>query len=200
VRAAVVGASSPLLNTAFKAETGGEVSLHPPTTIDIKRDDELTLAEWEWLGAWSRRIFGAELDLYEWAPMDWHILVQVGGEPVSEVAISERTATVGGQDVGLAGITNVMTLPEWRGQGYATAALRRAHAFACEQLGSEFSLLFCDQALAHFYRGAGWGTVDDPVVVEQRGQKVPWEGVVMVRSCGNRTWPGGPIDLCGPPW
>jgi GNAT superfamily N-acetyltransferase len=211
--------------------------------IEIKHNTELTAAERAWFETWSRQIFGADFDRYEWAPVDWHFFVYVEelppsravstgaagvippapvergarepdlpwsgqalpvpdtpGQPVCEAAICERTAIAAGQRVRLAGVTNVMTLPSWRGRGYATAAVQRAHAFACERLGAAFSLLFCDEVKVNLYRRAGWEVVEGPVVVEQRGARMEWPPVYMVRPCGAAPWPGGPIDLCGPPW
>jgi hypothetical protein len=94
----------------------------------------------------------------------------------------------------------VMTLPEWRGQGFAQACMRKAQEFLCEELDVDFGLLMCDRKMVPYYSKLVWMEVVGPLTYDQPQGKVCFEDVVMVFSCDGNSWPVGIIDLCGYPW
>jgi heat shock gene repressor HrcA len=107
----------------------------------------------------------------------------------------------GEQRVFVGGIGGVMTLPAWRGRGFARAALRKAVAFLDHWLGVPFALVICPAEAAAFLRRLGWQLVDAPIVCDQAGRQVALSGEVALVLAGQAgAWPPGPIDLCGPPW
>jgi aminoglycoside 2'-N-acetyltransferase I len=168
--------------------------------IEIKRAGELTEGERAYIGDWLRQQFSEESHDYTWSDVDWHVLLRVNGQLVSHVEIVERTGTVDGRPVKLGGIGGVVTLPEWRRRGLATAVLERAAAFMRDELKVAFGLLICSQDMMPFYRKLSWQVVEGPLVFDQPGGKVTLTGVAMVLSCVGKKWPQGMIDLCGLPW
>ena len=168
--------------------------------IEIKRTDELTEAERAYINAWLIQQFGAESGDYEWSDVDWHVLLRVSRQLISHVEIVERTGTVAGQPVKLGGIGGVVTLPEWRGRGLATAALEPSAAFMRDELQVDFGLLICDEHMIPFYNRLGWQVVEGPLTFDQPGGKVVFDDVTMVLPCVGTDWPEGASDLCGLPW
>jgi len=137
---------------------------------------------------------------FEWSEPDWCVLVWADGQVVSQLAIAERTCLVAGQPVKLGGVGGVIALPDWRGRGFTSRAMRRAAAFMCQELGVEFGLLVCEEDVVAFYERLGWQVVEGPLTFDQPGGKATWPAVAMVLPCGEKAWPTGTIDLCGRPW
>jgi aminoglycoside 2'-N-acetyltransferase I len=168
--------------------------------IEVKRTDELTESERAYIDAWLIQQFAEESGDYEWSDVDWHVLLRVDGRLVSHAEIVERMGTVDGHPVSLGGIGGVVTLPEWRGRGLATATLERAAAFMRDDLRVAFGLLICDERMIPFYSRLGWQVVGGPLTFDQPGGKVVFDDVTMVLPCTDEDWPEGTIDLCGLPW
>lgn len=168
--------------------------------ITILRASDLTPEQRQDIWDWLYQIFGEEIRTYAWSEPDWHVIGYEDGQRVCHIDITERTAIAGGHPVRLGGVGGVMTIPEYRGRGIASAALKRAGAFLHDSLVVEFGLLTCDPSMTPFYHKLGWQVVDAPLVYDQPGGKVDLEGAVMILPCRDRAWPPGPIDLCGYPW
>ena len=79
----------------------------------------------------------------------------VDGKIVSYVRVSDRPIYIGGSVVRLGGIGMVVTSPEYRRRGYASALLRDAIAYMEEQ-GYDLSLLFT--TIQPFYMSFGWAS------------------------------------------
>jgi GNAT superfamily N-acetyltransferase len=165
--------------------------------------------------AWLYQEFEVFADQYAWVVADWHVLGWEGDLLVSHVDITERTASVGGNELRLGGIGGVVTLEAWRKRGLASAAMQKAAEFLREELAVPFGLLVCDPALAPYYQKLGWQIVDGPLIFDQpasfqpgldqvvlRGpiHKVTLEGAILVLPCREHNWPAGLIDLRGLPW
>ena len=164
--------------------------------IEVRAEGDLTEEErrglsWPW--------DAPERD-FEWSVPDWRVLVWADGQVVSQLAIVERVGRVAGQPVKLGGVGGVIARPAWRGRGFTSAALRRAAAFMCQELGVEFGLLLCEEDVAAFYERLGWQAVEGPLTFDQPGGQATWPAAVMVLPCGEQAWPSGVIDLCGLPW
>jgi len=67
--------------------------------------------------------------------------------------IIERTVSIDGRPVRVAGVNNVITLPAYRGRGIASRLLRESQSVWFDSLGAECGLLLCADALLPFYRG-----------------------------------------------
>ncbi len=165
--------------------------------------------------AWLYREFGTYADEYAWAIADWHVLAWEGDLLVGHVDITERTASVGGEELRLGGIGGVVTLQERRMRGIAKAALEQAARFLRDELAVPFGLLVCDPVLTPFYEKLGWQAVAGPLIFDQPASfrpgldqvisgeathKATLEGAIMVLPCRDHDWPAGLIDLCGLPW
>ena len=168
--------------------------------IEVRHTEELTESVRAHIDAWLIQQFGEESGDYAWSDVDWHVLLWMADQMVSHVEIVGRTGTVDGQPVKLGGIGGVVTLPEWRGRGLATAALERAAALMRDELQVAFGLLICGHDMIPFYHRLGWQVVEGPLMFDQPGGKVVFDDVTMVLPCAGENWPEGTIDLCGLPW
>ncbi len=168
--------------------------------VQVRRRDEVSRGQREILTDWTAKIFGHDLHRFTWSEPDWHVLIRHYSRIVSHTAIVRRDVRVNGSTFKIGGIGGVMTPPQWRGQGLASMALRRAERFVAEALCADFGLLFCAPEMVPFYARNGWRTVAGPVYVEQPGGRLVWPEKTMVFACREDAWPEGPVDLCGPPW
>ncbi len=106
-----------------------------------------------------------------------------------------------GQSVMVAGVGGVMTLPAYRGRGYARATVEKAVAFAASQFAAPFALMLCPAGSRLAYNHLTWQVVDVAIVCEQSGGLVPLGGEMpVVLPFRTQSWPPGLIDLCGCPW
>ncbi len=168
--------------------------------IEIKPTDNLTSDEKTYIDDLLKQTFSEDGNKYEWSSVDWHVLLRLNGTIISHVEIIERNATVEGNPVYIGGIGGVVTIPEKRGPGYATAAMKKATEFMHSELKVDFGLLLTGNKQIPFYRKLGWYTIDAPLVFDQPSGKVPFYDVIMVVPCQRSAWPDGTIDLCGLPW
>jgi GNAT superfamily N-acetyltransferase len=141
-------------------------------------------------------------DSYSWSAPSWSMLVKADGHVVAHAGIVYRVIQVGNLRVPVGGIGGVMTLNEWRGRGYARAALAKATAFAAMQLWAPFAVVICPVEDTAFYEHLGWDVAEGPIVCEQPNGRVSLEREVAVSlACqGDAEWPSGSIDLGGNPW
>jgi len=169
-------------------------------TVEIRLSENLTEEEWRALFEWGENIFGAEDLRYRWRPKELHFVLEEGGRPVGHVGLLQHTVTAGGRPVTVAGVGGVVTTPEAQGRGLAQRGMRHAAEFMRQEWGVAFGLLFCRDALVHFYERLGWQLVQDPVEIEQDAGPVVCSLNVMVLPCDGREWPAGPVSLNSYPW
>ena len=141
-------------------------------------------------------------DTYTWTAPTWSAMVKAHERVVTHAGIIYRVIQVGAMRMAVGGIGGVMTLSEWRGRGYARAALAGATAFVGRQLWAPFALIICPKGDVGFYEHLGWSVAEGAVQCEQPGGRVtlPREVAVFLPCQGDATWPSGPIDLLGFPW
>jgi len=152
------------------------------------------------VGARAALALAADQDPSE--AITWSVIAKADEQVVSSAGILYRVIQVGDLRVAVGGMSGVMTLPEWRGRGYARAVVASVAAFVGVMLWAPFVLAICPPQSAAFYERIGWRTVDAPIWCEQptgRRQLVHLVAVVLP-SQGAAVWPSGPIDLCGAPW
>jgi GNAT superfamily N-acetyltransferase len=166
--------------------------------IDIKSVNELTPVLASFIQRTHDREFGDDLMVY--ANPQWYVLGFLRDEPMAQVGVLQRTITVNQNPLLIAGVSFLITEPEYRGRGYATAIMSEAIAFIEHRLVIPFGLLTCKPRLASFYIRMGWKTIDEPNVFVQPTGNRSCGGVIMVNECGGSPWPEGKIDLCGLPW
>ncbi len=171
--------------------------------ITIKPLDQYPQSLTEDIEHWDRQIFAGSAEAADrWADPDWRLVVWEGDQWVSVLQMVERTIQVGGQPVQVGGVAGVMTPPDQRGHGYATASMQRAVQFLGDERGVPFSLLICLPKLNPFYAALDWEPVKAPAYYDRAGQKqafVYYTSMMVYRHNGD-PWPTGEIDLCGPPW
>jgi aminoglycoside 2'-N-acetyltransferase I len=152
----------------------------------------------EEIAQWFQKEFGHIP--YQWAKPNWYVLTLSEDKLISCLGILERVVAVDGQPIQLAGIGSVMTHPEWRGRGIASALLEKTAAFIRGDLGVQFGLLLCRKEVVPLYAKLGWKLVEGPTIFDQPTGKMTYPRLTMVLPCGEKEWPTGPIDLCGLPW
>jgi GNAT superfamily N-acetyltransferase len=148
--------------------------------------------------------FALPADRYTFAAPTWSVMVKADQRVVTHAGILYRVIQIGETRVPVGAISSVMTLPEWRGRGYARAVLAKAAAFVAVWLWAPFALAICPREDTAFYEQLGWHVAqrEAPIWCDQPGGRVALaEEVAVYLSCqGDAAWPSGPIDLCGAPW
>ena len=97
---------------------------------------------------------GSEMDwgnhdgVAEWARGEWRVIVWEGDAWVSGLSLLKKAITVDGKPVMVGGIGGVMTLTEWRGRGYASAAMKAAADFIRDEIKAPFGMLICNNGSA----------------------------------------------------
>jgi hypothetical protein len=159
---------------------------------DLSTKQKADLAEW----------FDTEFGHipYQWADPDWYVLASMASGWICRLGIVERTVFVDGQSIAVAGISGVITHSAWRGRKIASTVLKKAADHINDELDVEFALLLCRQEMAPVYAKLGWMSVDGPTVFWQPTGKLTYPKLTMILECGRKSWPPGPIDLCGLPW
>jgi GNAT superfamily N-acetyltransferase len=172
-------------------------------SIDILTRAELVDEERGHIDGWIDRIFQPGRDMIRWSPRNWHVILRVDGELASHLDLVKRTGMAGGQPVIFGGVGDVMTLPTYRGRGYAEQAMRAAQDFMRHPLEADFGLLVCGEALVDWYGKLGWQVMPDKLWFDQPWGKAsmpPIPGVTMILPVRRGDFPPGEIDLCGLPW
>jgi ribosomal protein S18 acetylase RimI-like enzyme len=134
-----------------------------------------------------------------WAHADARILVREDAEIVCHVGIYERDGTHDGAPRRITGIGGVMTAPDARRRGYASAAMREA-AHLMGARGADFGLLFCEPHNESLYEGLGWRKFAGEVYCEQPRGRIRFDLMATMVLPVRSTAEGGVIDLCGLPW
>ena len=159
---------------------------------------EWELAEYARVRAW---IDYGEVLGYEFTSVrEWRVLAWVNGELASHVGISRRIIMVDGREMEVGAVGGVWTAPEFREQGLARAAMKRATEFLCNEIRVQAGLLLCREHVASFYEHVGWQRVQAHLLFDQPQGKTEWHLPVMVWLCRLESWPVGTIDLRGLPW
>jgi predicted acetyltransferase len=166
--------------------------------VKIYLVSDLSLEQRKELEQWFQKEFGHIP--YQWASPNWYAFARIENMLVSCLGIVERVVSVNGQPLRLAGISGVMTYPEWRGRGIASALLEEAVAFIRNELGMQFGLLLCREEVSSLYARLDWKVVEGPTMFDQSTGKKIYPRLTMILPCGEKEWPPGPIDLCGLPW
>jgi predicted GNAT family N-acyltransferase len=166
--------------------------------IDVKAVDKLSLGSANLIRRRNDREFGNDPLVY--ADPEWYILGFRRGELITHVGVLRRIITVGQISLPVAGVCYLITEPENRNQGLASAVMREAVTFLKNELGQAFGLLTCRSRLESFYARTGWRTVAGPTIFAQPDGIRCCGGLTMVNECRGIPWPEGEINLGGLPW
>ena len=91
---------------------------------------------------------------------------------VCHVGALLRAATMDGRAVRVGGVGEVMTAPDARRQGHATAVLPAMCRHLIEVQQVSFLMLFCAPALHGFYGRLGWWPFAGKLLIGQRGDSI----------------------------
>jgi len=165
-------------------------------TIEVRTRSLLT-AIWKRASSWS---VGAARTSPQWASPEWHLTARIGDQMAGSLTLITRTIVASGEPVAIAGVGNVLTRPDYRRIGVASAMLEAAADLMRGKLGAEFGVLMCRHEVAPLYEKNGWRRVEGPTHFHRPGGIVICPDDTMTLKLTAREWPLGPIDLCGPPW
>jgi aminoglycoside 2'-N-acetyltransferase I len=174
-------------------------------STEVRHRNAMTEADWQRLDSILDTVpdemdEGRRETEFRWTPGDTIVLAFWDGPFVAHLNIQEREVMAGGQAVRVAGIGAVVTHPDYRGRGLASAAMRRAAALLQEEVRVDFGLLFCMRRTVPFYSRLGWVEVPGPIMTTQPAGKVRLPATPMILPVRRSDWPGGEIDLRGLPW
>jgi len=120
---------------------------------------------------------------------------------VCHVGALLRAAIMDGRAVRVGGVGEVMTAPDARRLGYATAVRPVMCRHLIEVQHVSFLMLFCAPALRGFYARLGWRPFAGKLFIGQRGSSMEFHlDAPMVQDGGQTVPPAGILDLSGPPW
>ena len=119
-------------------------------------------------------------------PGSVHFVRSAGNVLVSHVRVFRIEKDLDGRTLLIGGVSGVLTYPQFRGQGHASALLRRAAAHIAaahiDERSFDIGMLFCDQEMEPFYGGLGWRALDQArVIVEEDA----WEGEDLIMVLGD---------------
>lgn len=112
---------------------------------------------------------------------------------VREIVWNDRTVTAGG-------IGGVMTHPDKRAMGFASAAMGRAVDHFRTVAKADFALLFCEPHNFDLYRRLGWHEFTGEVYAEQSSGRVRFDAMTPFVHDLTLAPRSGVIDLRGLPW
>src|SRR5919198_1684591 len=118
------------------------------------------------------------------AAMTWSVMAKLDQGVVTHTGILYRVIQVGDLRVPVGGLSGVMTLPDWRGRGYARAVVASAAAFVGVWLWAPFAVVLCSLECTAFYESLGWRKANAPISCEQPGGRQELVNrVAMVLPC-----------------
>lgn len=135
-----------------------------------------------------------------WAVPDWSVLGIVDDRLACFYNIVLRTVCFDGRPARVAGLNNLVTLPDYKGKGYASHLLRETEPLWFGRLGAAYGLLLCADALLPFYERLGWYSVSSAVRFAQPGGMRTWAANCMLLAPHGRRSRPTEIDLQGLPW
>lgn len=133
----------------------------------------------------------------------WSVLVNGDNCIVAHVGVVEREILVGAERIRVAGIQNVLVLPDYR----KTTLFRQVMSTAMEEAERrelDIGMLFCTRDLARVYAGLGWRLwkAGQVLRVDEHGlfQPLPDYNLMMFYPLRRRDVPAGDIHLLGNDW
>lgn len=154
---------------------------------------------------WYRKLILND-DAYTWIE-DWakplHLYVDFDGEQwKSVVELFHETITVGDQQLTVAGISGVMTHPDYLGQRLAQELLTHALDYAHNSWKVDFAVLTCKHEMIPYYENQGWQSIDAAIYFDQPDGKARFDPelvVGMIYAFTDEKFPDGDMDM-GLPW
>ena len=132
----------------------------------------------------------------------YNAVIETDGVVCGHIAVVDRTITVGGEPLRIAGVANVSVLPEYRGRGLSDGMLKAV----MEEAGKrefEVGFLFTIEGIKKVYGRNGWIEVVGRTVVRVEKEEeiiMPAESIKMYYPLKRQEFPPGDIHLCGDKW
>lgn len=136
----------------------------------------------------------------------WMVVGREDGEVVTFVGITERDLFVDGRPMKAGGLTSVMTHPDYRRRGFATAAVQRAMDFMWQEMGAGIGVIIAAHAAIPLYEPLGWRCIEGTLTCEQPEglfnftEVYPGEPGMVVFPPGSDAPAVRDVDLNGLPW
>ncbi|MEX0774681.1 MAG: GNAT family N-acetyltransferase [Phycisphaeraceae bacterium] len=180
----------------------------PPPPIRIIDESAMTARDDQRIRQSLCLCFSADADTFGQSRA-WHgsgpafsIVIQHEDRIIAHVGVVDRHLTAGDSLLRVAGIQNVMVLPDHRGQHLADQVMLAAMHEA-RRRAYDAGLLFCIPALEALYQRCGWTTLPDrPVIRLDAGRECPLPGknIAMWHPLKLTHFPAGTIHLRGNDW
>lgn len=164
--------------------------------MEIRLYDTLPEADRQTLLGWGTDLFAVSPLGLEWRAKDLHFVLYEDDGPKTLVSVLRHEIPLGV----IGGVGSVISLPEARGRGHARRVLERAVAYLRDDMKADFGLLFCLPRLVSFYESQGWSVMEQGVLIDQPGGKVPAPSRVMILPFTGRSWPAERVELGSLPW
>lgn len=134
----------------------------------------------------------------------YRVIIEDGEMVIAQVAIIDRTVTVGSEPLRVAGVGLVYVLPDYRKKGYSSPVLAASMEEAKRQ-GYDFGMLFTSvPKISKVYLDHGWVQILDRQVtcIESDDNEVDLgpERAKMYYVLDNPDFPDGDIHLNGNRW
>jgi GNAT superfamily N-acetyltransferase len=149
----------------------------------------------------DRTIFNKTREWHD-CPPEFCVVLSDADRVIAHAGVVNRTITVGGIPLRIAGVQSVLVLPEYRGQGLSDEVLHAAMAEAVRR-GFDYGMLFCLPVLAKVYARCGWQELRDREIIrieDGRELPLPDKNIAMYYRLHESTLPEGVIHLCGNDW
>lgn len=133
----------------------------------------------------------------------YRILIELDSSIIAHIAVVDRTITVGGRQILVAGIQAVFVLPQYRGKDLCDKMFSLVLDEALLR-NYDLSVLFCKQVLEKYYNRFGYKTLSDREIVftdlSSNKGLLPDKNITMWAPVRMNTFPPGDIDLNGCDW
>ncbi len=169
------------------------------TTSELRQGRDFTDVEKQKLFGWGDDIFGTSSLELHWRGKDYHLVLYIGGSPVSHVGVLKHAVSVSGQSLTVGGVGGVVTVPEEQNRGHARELMRHATRLL-DEWKVDAGLLFCLKRMVPFYEAQRWQKVEQPVIIQQPGGKIISPLEVLVLPLVTQHWPKGIVKLNSFPW
>ncbi|MFP4561735.1 MAG: GNAT family N-acetyltransferase [Spirochaetia bacterium] len=162
----------------------------------------------EELEVWYERLICSDPEYSEidrWDDPDYTLITFEGSQWASTAELAERNVRAGTVPVRIAGVSGVMTHPDYRGRGLARDLMIRVMELAAERFpDADFGLLDCRNEVVGFYEPLGWRREPGRIFYTldgRRGMYDPEHVNIMIYPLkAGAEWPGGDVDFLGLPW
>lgn len=171
-----------------------EADVDDKTDAEIKKNLCICFPLSSWRFSQSR-VWRGNVPLYS--------VILTDGETVyAHLAVTDRTISIGQEQLHVAGVGNVFVLPAYRGNGGSDAILQKAMEQAAQR-GFDLGLLFASDSVEKVYSRNGWVVVSErDFIAIEHGEEIvmPKECVEMYYPLDRQDFPEGKVELLGDSW